>query len=57
MHNLASILADRGQQDEAANMKEVLGKRRRILGHEHLNTASAINNLTSTLVDTLVDVG
>ena len=37
--------------------KEVLGKRRRILGHEHLNTTSAINNLASTLVDILVDVG
>jgi len=40
---------EQGQLDEAAKMKkEVLEKRRRILGEEHPDTISAMNNLANT---------
>jgi len=41
-------LGHQGKLEEAAAMKmEVLGKRRRILGEEHLDTISAMNNLAN----------
>jgi hypothetical protein len=50
MNNLANTLGEQGQPDEAAKMrKEVLEKRRRILGEEHPSTISAMNNLANTL--------
>jgi hypothetical protein len=52
MNNLASTLGDQGQLDEAAKIfKEVLEKRKRILGEEHPSTISAMNNLAGTLGD------
>lgn len=48
----SSTLGDLGQLDEAAKMqKEVLEKRRRILGEEHPYTISAMSNLANTLGD------
>jgi hypothetical protein len=45
-------LQDQGKLDEAAVMqKDVLDKRRRILGEDHRDTVSAINNLAKTLGD------
>jgi hypothetical protein len=50
MNNLAITLGEQGQLEEAAPMmKEVLEKRRRILGEEHPTTISAMNNLVATL--------
>ena len=49
INNLAATLGELGQLDEAAKMKEVLEKRRRILGGEHPSTISAMNNLANTL--------
>jgi hypothetical protein len=52
LNNLASTLGDQGQLEEAAKWKkEVLEKRRRILGEEHPDTITAMNNLASTLGD------
>jgi hypothetical protein len=52
MGNLASTLGDQGQLDEAAQIqKEVLEKRRRILGEEHPDTIMAMGNLANTLGD------
>ena len=46
---LTSTLGDQAQLDEAVKMKkDVLGKRRRILGEEHLDTISAMNSLAKT---------
>jgi len=50
MNNLANTLGDQGKLEEAAAMKkEVLEKRRRILGEEHPSTITAMNNLAATL--------
>jgi hypothetical protein len=44
INNLASTLRDQGQLNEAAKIrKDVLKKRRRILGEEHPDTISAMN--------------
>jgi hypothetical protein len=52
MNNLAKTLGDQGKPDEAASMKrEVLEKRKRILGDEHPDTISAMNNLAVILWD------
>jgi tetratricopeptide (TPR) repeat protein len=52
MSNLANTLGDQGHLEEAAKMyKEVLEKRRRILGDEHPSTISAMSNLANTLGD------
>jgi Tetratricopeptide repeat len=40
-----------GKLAEAAKMKEVLEKRRRILGEKHPDTVTAMNNLARTLED------
>jgi hypothetical protein len=50
MGDLANTLGKQGQLDKVAKMrKEVLEKRRRILGEEHPATVSAIQNLAYTL--------
>ncbi|KAH8723880.1 hypothetical protein GQ44DRAFT_596458, partial [Phaeosphaeriaceae sp. PMI808] len=50
MNNLAITLGNQGQLDEAAKIfKEVVEKRKRILGKEHPDTTSAMNNLAITL--------
>ncbi|KAF2464786.1 uncharacterized protein BDR25DRAFT_319046 [Lindgomyces ingoldianus] len=49
---LGVLFTDRGKLGEAAKMfREVLEKRKRILGDEHPDTISAMNNLASTLGD------
>jgi hypothetical protein len=47
--NLASTLREQGQPEEAVRIeREVLKKRKQILGEEHPDTISAMSNLTST---------
>jgi len=52
MNNLVATLGDQGQLEEAAAIKkEVVEKRKRILGDEHPNTILVMNNLVITLGD------
>jgi Flp pilus assembly protein TadD len=49
MHNLASTYQSQGNMEEAARLeKEVLEKRRRILGEEHPDTLATMHSLAST---------
>jgi hypothetical protein len=50
--NLGLLLEDIGQRQDTAMIKrEVLEKRRRILGNDYLATILAINNLANSLRD------
>ncbi|KFY03913.1 hypothetical protein V490_00055 [Pseudogymnoascus sp. VKM F-3557] len=52
MHNLTITLGDQGKLNEADGMQqEVLEKRQRILGDEHLDTNFVMNNLAVTPSD------
>jgi hypothetical protein len=51
MNNLANTLRAQGKLEEAAAMKkEVLEKMQRILGDEHPNTITAMNNSAITIL-------
>jgi len=51
MNNLASTYMSKGQWEEAEELVvKVLEIRSRVLGQEHANTLTSMNNLTSTYI-------
>jgi hypothetical protein len=53
MNNLARVLRDRGKYEEAETMyRQILGLRERVLGKEHPNTVTSMNNLAEVLSKT-----